>query len=388
MDFEDFLDRIDLHHKQSLPFVAYQKPNTDQVKAFLQNDATLYSVNDYTESGFVMAPFDRMEKAVLIPLKQSETLAVIDKSNLRFPVQTDKPLGSAKLIHIQKSIVSTILDENAKALHIQLVKKGIQTIEKGDLRKVVLSRKESQTVKEANPLDIFKRLLASYPSAFVYCFYHPKVGTWLGATPETLLKVDGHRFYTTALAATQPFRGIMDVTWNAKEKEEHGIVTKFIVDRLKDSTSHLNVSSTESVKAGSLLHLKANISGTLNNQQLDIQQILNTLHPTPAVCGVPKEEAKEFIIANENYNREFYTGFLGELNLKERKMRSGNRHNAENDAFSIPISVSNLFVNLRCMQLKLDKAIIYVGGGITKDSDPEAEWEETVNKTQTIKSVL
>ena len=141
-------------------------------------------------------------------------------------------------------------------------------------------------------------------------------------------------------------------------------------------------------KAGNLLHLKTNISGTLSSNIVDFQQILNTLHPTPAVCGVPKAEAKAFILQHENYHREFYTGFLGELNLKEKRSRQTMRHNAENDAFTTVITVSNLYVNLRCMQLKNAQAMIYVGGGITKDSIPEAEWEETVNKAQTIKSVI
>ena len=91
------------------------------------------------------------------------------------------------------------------------------------------------------------------------------------------------------------------------------------------------------------------------------------LHPTPAVCGLPKEEAKQFILDNELYNRDFYTGFLGELNLKGQ---------------------TNLYVNLRCMQLKDNRISIYVGGGITADSNAENEWEETVIKAKVMKNAL
>lgn len=112
------------------------------------------------------------------------------------------------------------------------------------------------------------------------------------------------------------------------------------------------------------------------------------MHPTPAVCGLPKDISKAFILKNENYNREFYTGFLGELNIKERKSRNVNRHNIENDAYASVKNVSNLYVNLRCMQLVNNHAIVYIGGGITKDSIPEKEWEETVSKSQVIKSIL
>ena len=95
-------------------------------------------------------------------------------------------------------------------------------------------------------------------------------------------------------------------------------------------------------------------------------------HPTPAVCGLPAKKAKNFILENENYNREFYSGFLGEINIPK----------------STKNKKSHLFVNLRCMSLENNIARIYVGGGITKDSIPEKEWEETVSKSFTMKSVL
>ncbi|HKK12474.1 MAG TPA: chorismate-binding protein [Flavobacteriaceae bacterium] len=373
MTSEAFFEQLDSHRGQRLPFVAYRKPNTDAIIAMLQKDETLYTTTEFTETGFVFAPFDDREDAVLIPLERSELCSVIPEK------------AGISSNEVKSSFVE---DHTDKTTHIDLVQKGIDAITKGDLRKVVLSRTENVTLSESNPLGIFKRLLSKYPTAFVYCFYHPKVGLWLGATPETLLKIEGHQLFTTALAATQQYQGTMDVQWPAKEREEHWIVTNFIEGRLKSVVNHLKVGEVETVKAGSLLHLKTNISGTLDEKGLNFKHLLGTLHPTPAVCGLPKEEAKQFILEHEHYNREFYTGFLGELNLKKRTRRHTNRHNAEHDAFAAMMTVSNLFVNLRCVQLKSNNATIYVGGGITKDSNPEAEWEETVNKTQTIKSVL
>ena len=96
------------------------------------------------------------------------------------------------------------------------------------------------------------------------------------------------------------------------------------------------------------------------------------MHPTPAVCGLPKNSAKAFILENEPHDRHFYSGFLGELN----------------SSFSTNSRSSDLFVNLRCMQIEDSKAHLYMGCGITKDSIPEKEWEESVNKSMTIKKVL
>ena len=80
--------------------------------------------------------------------------------------------------------------------------------------------------------------------------------------------------------------------------------------------------------------------------------------------------------------------FLGELNFKTEKKRNGNRRNQENQQFSAILKQTSLYVNLRCMKLKDGDARIYIGGGITRDSDPAHEWMETVNKAQTMKSVL
>ena len=186
----------------------------------------------------------------------------------------------------------------------------------------------------------------------------------MGASPEILLSVKNDKFKTMALAGTLPYMDSLEVHWGEKEKEEQRIVADFIEAELKDFK--LKISKPFTKKAGSLLHICTEIEGKLkSNDQL--ADIIKKLHPTPAICGLPKENAKEIILKNENYNREFYTGFLGELNMDKS---------------------TNLFVNLRCIQIKNSNAIVYVGGGITVDSIPENEWEETVAKSEVMKRVI
>jgi isochorismate synthase len=247
-----------------------------------------------------------------------------------------------------------------------LVGKGIQAIQNKEFQKVVVSRKESVALEHFDLGTTFKKLVAQYRSAFVYCLYHPKIGTWLGASPEQLLKATANSFETMALAGTQKDTGTATVSWPQKEQEEQQFVTDYIVSKLKDSGAQIQVSDAYSVKAGSLWHIKTDISGDFG-PALDLQKAIQLLHPTPAVCGVPKAVSKAFIVANENYNRSFYTGFLGELNRD---------------------FVSDLFVNLRCMQIENNQAYLYMGCGITKDSDPEKEWKESVNKSMTMKRIL
>jgi len=371
-EIHDFFKKVEKQFLDKLPFVAYRKPNSDEVRVILQKNDGLHNVSDYSESGFVFAPFDDREDAVLIPLDDSETFT------FSFVI-SDK-----RVIPLSNEEVSS----KGKEYHINLVEKGIDAIHHNYLKKVVLSRRETESLSKANPLHLFKRLLQNYPTAFVYCWYHPKVGLWLGATPETLLRAEGNRFETMALAGTQLYNDTLDVAWEAKEKEEQQLVTDYVVDNLRSSVDSLNVSEAKTVKAGKMLHLQTKITGTFNFQQSNFKSLLSKLHPTPAICGIPKEIAKKFILDNEFYFREFYTGFLGELNLQEKKSRNSNRRNVENSAYSSVKKVSNLYVNLRCMQLQDNNAIIYVGGGITKDSIPENEWQETVNKTNTMKKVL
>ncbi|MBT8395187.1 MAG: isochorismate synthase [Bacteroidia bacterium] len=350
-DSSNFFASLEHHFNNQLPFVAYRKPKLTEVKSLLQKDDKLHLVSDFSESGFVMAPFDDREEAILIPLDTSEI------NSVSFDITAKEEFSR---FNDQDSIQD-------KCYHINLVQKGIDSIHDRKLKKVVLSRSEAVDISESNPIKIFKRLLQTYSAAFVYCWYHPKKGLWLGASPETLLKIAGDSFSTVALAGTQIYNGTLDVEWKDKEIQEQQLVTNYIVENLKPLTVNLDVSDIETVKAGKLLHIQTEIKGTKISSSFSLKNVLNSLHPTPAICGIKRDMAKEFILEQENYNREFYTGFLGTLNGKDG---------------------SELFVNLRCMQIKDHSAIIYVGGGITKDSDPENEWIETVNKTNTIKMVL
>lgn len=373
---EELFKAIKTQFNSQLPFVGYRHPNDAYLKAILQQDNIIHTVNDFTESGFVFSPFDSKQDAILLPLEQSNTISC----EYLFSSEISINQGSSP----KRKEFNT--SKNGHDYHFKLVEKGIKAIHDGRFEKIVLSRVERVPISEENPIDIFKTLLDTYPAAYVYIWYHPQIGLWLGATPETLLKTEGQRFKTMSLAGTKKHDKRIDTPWGTKEIHEQQIVTDFIVDSLKDFINTINVTNPMTVKAGQLLHIQSKISGVLKSGQL--KSVLETLHPTPAICGLPKAKAKDFILANENYNREFYSGFLGELNIKMAKTRNTNRRNVENNAYSTVKITSQLFVNLRCMQLKNKQALIYAGGGITKDSIPQLEWEETVNKTQTMMRVL
>lgn len=369
---ENFFDRIQKHYNKKLPFVVYRKPNSISVKALLQNDSDLHITRDFTESGFVFAPFDDSEATVLIPANKSQSLI------------TDFEVSET----IEKSHFNPVVNDTQKQQHIALVEKGIEAIKNDLFKKVVLSRHEIIPLSNTNPIVLLKKLLNNYAAAYTYCWYHPNIGLWLGVTPETLIEIDGKHFSMMALAGTQDYQGALDVTWQDKELQEQQYVTDFILDNLKPFAKEVKLSNTETIRAGNLLHLKTIITAQLRPGISNIKQLIFAVHPTPAVCGYPKLAAKKFILEKEQYYRGFYTGFLGELNIENAISPRTGKRNIENRAYSIKQKSTQLYVNLRCMQIEQNQAVLYAGGGITESSNPESEWQETVSKTLAIKNVL
>ncbi len=349
-DSQLLLRELESAYANKLPFVAYREPNLEVVKAMVQNSDEIHSVTANEEPGFVFAPFNSVEKTILIPSNDSKFI-------------------KAHFIHALVSSENKQLylgNSDDKAKHLSHVNDTINFIKKGFAKKVVISRKEIVEFPEFSFATTFERLIQTYKNAFVYVWYHPTIGLWLGATPELLITIKDTLFKTVSLAGTQSYTETLDITWGLKELEEQQIVTDYIRSQLNPLVDALSISNTKTVKAGNLVHLSTDIKGQLKNTK-NIDGLLKLLHPTPAVCGFPKEAAKRFILEKEGYPREFYAGFLGEVDLENK---------------------TNLYVNLRCMKYEVPNVELFLGGGITKDSIAENEWNETVEKSKVIKKVL
>lgn len=353
-EITDFFTEITTVYNSNLPLVVFRKPNEVSITAYIQKNKELYHLNSFKEQGFVFAPFNKKEKKIVFP---------IDKCKVLTSKTSEKYFSEIKVNNSNLKIVSS---EKTKGDYIQLVEKGIVFIKNKNAKKLVLSRKEVIEFGEIDIMNTLKKILNNYKNAFVYLWFHPSVGLWMGATPERLINVNQNKFKTMALAGTQVYKNSTDVIWKEKEKKEQQIVTNFILEHIKDTVENIRISEAYTIKAGSLLHIRTDISGDLKAANL-LGGLLNSLHPTPAVCGLPENIASEFIVENEGYKRAYYSGYLGELNIDD---------------------CTNLFVNLRCMQLNKNTASIYIGGGITVDSNPKKEWEETISKAEVMKKVL
>ena len=370
MTSTEFFDQINTAIQSKRPFVLFSKPECQSIKSYIQADTKTYTIDDYSESGFVFAPFDSEKDSYYIPFEPSN---VIELEQQDFDVSS-KPTS----LHS--------IEPNSD--HSKLVSKAIDEINATELEKVVLSREFKFNLERSNPLEVFKNLVQNYPSAFSYCWFHPQTGFWLGASPESLLKLEGRSVSSMALAGTQIFKSNEKVEWDTKNVDEHAFVTDYLLEVLSEYLEPIKTSGPNTIKAGELLHLQTHITGRLKSTKQRLKPLLNAMHPTPAVCGTPRAKALEFINSNECYDREFYAGFFGELNIPSQTNFRNSKRNIENRAYHAVRKSSHLAVNLRCMQLKDKLAILYSGGGITKNSDPLIECMETENKIQTIKKAL
>lgn len=351
----DVFVKVKAQLEKQLPFVLYAKPKADRMIALFQENDSLHFLKDFSEKGFVFAPFDG-DAIPYIP--QAESEVYVEKIK-----ETDFLIAPNPIIEA---------DEAAKRDFEALVTAGVDAIGQGAFEKVVLSRKAMVAIPSFELETVFKKLVAFYPNAFKYCFFHPKIGLWLGASPEQFLKINQEALQTVALAGTQAVTDSTQLVWQEKEIEEQQLVTDFITQSLSDKVSELTVSSPYSVQAGNLWHIKTDIAATIGSNS-NLEEIIKSLHPTSAVCGLPKAAAKDFILQNESYDRSYYSGFLGELNI---------------DLATFRTEQTDLFVNLRCMKINDKHVELFIGCGITKDSVPEAEFIETVNKSMTMRKVL
>jgi isochorismate synthase len=216
----------------------------------------------------------------------------------------------------------------------------------------------------------FDNLCNAYPHAMVYYWQLPGIGSWMGATPEPLMKEQDGRIYTVSLAGTQLYQGqpLEEICWRAKEIAEQAIVSRFIVQLLdKMGVEDMGITGPHNFLAGNLVHLNTGFTFHADNLRVSRGKFVSALHPTPSVAGLPREESLQLIRKLENYNRSYFSGLLGPLQL------GGETH---------------LYVNLRCMQLFDRELVLYSGAGITENSDPEREWIETDNKMKTLLNIL
>lgn len=346
-------------------FAFYRLPYKDSYTLVMQNDddpEKLSSVDELNgKSGFVIAPFMPSEECPILLMRPDVVKNIKLKSEMT----------------IQEAEVS-LSSKKEKQAYAQDFETFHEQLEKGKFDKIVLARcskMRSQACAHIQAKELFLKACQMYPRLFIALVSTTQSGTWLMATPEILLSGNGCEFKTMALAGTQPApastivsdKPIEGVEWQEKDQMEQQYVTDYIEDVISEFSQHYTKKGPFTTMAAQLYHLRTDFLFRLDDIDC-LGDVLDELFPTPAICGIPKEETRQFILDNESIDRKYYSGFVGPL---------------------MPNSETHLYVSLRCMNIHQGgKFDLYAGGGLLAESEMEKEWLETEAKMQTMRKVV
>ncbi len=324
----------------------YRLPFSDEFTVVIQDWQKASPATD----GFVMMPFAESEVHPTVVISPDRVI------NCKFRVEDN-------LYHTEKEIENVVLPDEC---YNSAFEKFSKALNDGIFEKLVLSRCEKIHSENIDAFSSFLKACAAYPRMMVYLAKTPATGIWLGCTPEILLSGEKSHYRTVALAGTMAAddNDIRNLVWSEKNKEEQAVVASYIRSRLNALATVIEEEGPYTSKAGNLVHLKSEFHFS-PKPSCSLADIIGSLHPTPAVCGLPKDEALAFILKNEGYDRSYYSGIVGMLDSS---------------------GTTNLYVNLRCANLS--EGIAFAGGGLLRQSDVRSEWNETEEKLKTIKKIL
>ena len=379
-------------------FAIYRLPYQKECTLMIQHEGEPLKLKSYTElngkRGFVMAPFavSPDQPILLIEADEVRSVDVSRKEEGGKRKENSTETLSSFLVESYNQIISPssfLLPPSSKEsslssrqrYHIDFSNFHSNLLN-GEFQKIVLSRCVQEPRKEEQlPMTLFQTACELYPRMFISLVYTPQSGMWLMATPEILLEGGGNDWHTIALAGTMKLEGellsfdlppvkgearLSDIAWTTKNIQEQRYVATYLMECLEHFSSQITEEGPYTARAANLVHLRSDFNFVLEDTRR-IGELIRTLHPTPAVCGLPKQQTFDFIRRNESQSRRYYSGFSGPFN---------------------PEVDTHLFVSLRCMQILDDCYCLYAGGGLLRDSVEDQEWEETEAKLETMRSLL
>lgn len=360
---------IDLLISKNANFALYRLPGDNEIHFIMQQHSPetfsdLLALNNKT--GFVIAPFSISKASPVIFINPDIKLKgendIFDYLETYLEKNTN---GNNKKPAVDDHIKT---ESDTFARYENKFNIFHRELEKDEIKKLVLSRTLNIAKKKVfSPAITFRKACDKYSSNFIFLCNTDLSGTWFGCSPESLISGESNSWKTDALAGTMDSSETeSDILWDDKNRLEQNIVAEYMMSQLQKAGLDAECSEPKTIRSGNLIHLRSELKFRTDGN-INIGNVLSLLHPSPAVCGFPKEEAFKFILENEGYDRTFYSGFLGYLDTKQK---------------------TDLFVNLRCMQIFDDRLKLFAGGGILTSSELVSEWEETEHKLQTILSII
>lgn len=334
---------------KGIAFCAYRFPGTEAIRLAVLPDNLPHEPKKF----FCFAPFTARSKVNEIVFNVVDP----DYINATFEEQL-------AAMPVQNLAFRELPEASTKEAYFKQFGHIFKQLQEGKLRKAILSRVIiTDKTENFDVVDFFQVIHNAYTRACVHLMYHPDAGMWMGATPELLINKRDELLSIMAVAGTQPFREDQVYTWREKEQEEHALVGRHIEQVAQNFRCQLDAQKGPyTVAAGSVVHLRTDYVYRID-EAITIQALVSQLHPTPAIAGLPVDASLDIIYGTEPYDREYYCGYLGET---------------DNHTFA------QFFVNLRCMHIGKNSIAVFVGGGLTVDSEVEEEWLETEQKSKTL----
>lgn len=365
---------IDLLTLGDRSFVLYRLPWTDEPILVLQTAGAPEQFRTPAElngrRGFVLAPFEATDAHPAVLVRPDHTATDWEAIGQCLQPCIDAYRAGTLPVPAEDGPAEepSVDPTTEKASYFLAFHRFITPLQQREFHKLVLSRSTRQALPDGfSPLATFVRACNNYPRMMVSLCHTPQTGTWMGSTPEILLSGHEQQWSTVALAGTMSIEGDnLPGEWSRKNREEQAFVAEYIRRMLKRCAGKVDEKGPYTARAGALVHLKTDFRFCLKDS-LHLGSLLEELHPTPAVCGLPKQEAYDFILQHEGHDRRYYSGIIGWID---------------------PEGDTHLYVNLRCMQLHRRSATLYAGGGILPTSTAETEWEETNEKLKTMRRLL
>jgi isochorismate synthase len=350
---------------QSIPsfehaFAFYRLPGEKEIQ-FVQSAGPGFSarLTDVREACFVLAPFDYYHTGKVLAFSM-DTRVIFSTDRFHSEVSfTGKFMYDTAAEH---------LVDTAQLEFETSVGKAVDAISSGAFVKTALSRVKHVPLScSFDWADWFYKACLAYPEVMVFFVHIPGEVTWAGATPELFLSGDLSTFRSVSLAGT--LHNESHHGWREKETTEQGLVTDFIRTAFAEAGfNEVRQIGPDVLDLGSLKHIKTSFEASrFEKSGENLCRLIQKLHPTPAVGGMPREAGLSFLLAEEKHSRGYYSGFLGPWN---------------------PDGDFSLFVNLRSMQVFRNWARLFAGAGITDGSVPSEEWAETEKKLNMNEAIL
>jgi len=254
---------------------------------------------------------------------------------------------------------------------IEAVRRTLTRIREGACSKAVLARwVELELDPATDAIEIMESLRAAYPTCYRFLISDGNGNAFLGASPERLARLAHGEISTEAVAGTQRCEPGEDehalmraLAKSEKDRSEHKIVLRHLLETLRPLCDSLHApEEPEVMRLPHLLHLRTPVRGRAR-EGAHVLDLVARLHPTPAIAGWPRTEAKAWIDRVEPCGRGWYAGPMGWLNGR-----------GEGD----------FTVGIRSLALRGRRARLFAGAGIVEGSDPELEWNETELKMKGI----